>query len=302
MKNQLKNILKKLTSNKYISNIIDKIIMRQFFYERTSRLAPVIRPLEDNKFFDFSNINEEILNQLFEKTSFYWRQSGTIKEEIYYSVLTEEKYRKNMSEVEIKNFLTTGKNQILESLNYVTKFSKNDKKINSVLDFGCGVGRLSYNLPLSIPEIWCCDFSKMHLKEAKSNLSKRFIDTNLNFKYLSGINCIRELPKQDLIFSFITLQHNTPPIINYIIKQLLQLLNKDGIAVLHIPIVILNYQFNFAQYFNSKTSGKELEMHMLPKANLYQCAIECNCDLVFSECKGGCGGDIYSEYIVFRKN
>ncbi len=62
MKNKLKKILKKLTSNEYILNIIDKIFSRRSFYERLS--------IEDNKFFDLSNINEVILQKLFEKTSF----------------------------------------------------------------------------------------------------------------------------------------------------------------------------------------------------------------------------------------
>tara|TARA_Y100001968_G_C19138072_1_gene610080 strand:+ start:367 stop:528 length:162 start_codon:yes stop_codon:yes gene_type:complete len=53
MKNKLKKILKKLTSNEYILNIIDKIFSRRSFYERLS--------IEDNKFFDLSNINEVIL-------------------------------------------------------------------------------------------------------------------------------------------------------------------------------------------------------------------------------------------------
>ena len=164
------------------------------------------------------------------------------------------------------------------------------------------MGRLSYNLPNFIKEIWCCDFSKSHLNEAKKNLSKKFKNNKLNFKYLSGINSIKGLPKQDLIYSFITLQHNTPPVMDYMINQLLQLLNNDGIAVLHIPLVIVNYQFNHTEYLKSEKSGKSIEMHLLPRSNLYKSAFDNNCELVFSECKGGCGGKTYSEYVIFRKN
>ena len=89
---------------------------------------------------------------------------------------------------------------------------------------------------------------------------------------------------------------------DYMINQLLQLLNNDGIAILHIPLVIVNYQFNHSEYLKSKKSGKSIEMHLLPRSNLYKSALDNNCELVFSECKGGCGGKTYSEYVIFRKN
>ena len=50
---------------------------------------------------------------------------------------------KKLSENEIKNFLLSGNSNISDALSYVKRFSKSNKKINSVLDFGCGVGRLS---------------------------------------------------------------------------------------------------------------------------------------------------------------
>ena len=290
MKFLIKRLLIKLIFNKLLKNLlINKVINEDIF-------------IEGNKYFDFSKINENDLDKLFKKTSYYWRNVGSKKKDIYYSVLTHEKYRKVLSDVEKKNFLENGNEDIKDALNYAEKFSKTDRIIKSVLDFGCGVGRLSYNLPLSMPEICCCDFSKIHLEEAKANLSERFKDSKIHFKYLPDIFSICDLPKQDLIFSFLTLQHNTPPVINYLIYQLLNLLNKDGIAVLHIPLANVNYQFDFEEYLRSKKSGKLIEMHLLPRSNLYKCALDCDCELVFSECKGHCGAGIYSEYVIFRKN
>ena len=292
MKKYIKNFLKRIITSEIIRKIFNKFIFRDILFHES---------IENNNFFDFSSIDKKIIDELFAKTSLYWRDEGSQKCEMYYSVLTDDKYKKILSENEIKKFLLSGNSNISDALNYVKRFSKSNKKINSVLDFGCGVGRLSYNLPSSIKEIWCCDFSKSHLNEAKKNLSKKFKNNNLNFKYLSGINSIKDLPKQDLIYSFITLQHNTPPVMDYMINQLLQLLNNDGIAILHIPLVIVNYQFNHSEYLKSKKSGKSIEMHLLPRSNLYKSAIENNCELVFSECKGGCGGKTYSENVIFRK-
>jgi hypothetical protein len=44
-----------------------------------------------------------------------------------------------------------------------------------------------------------------------------------------------------------------------------------------------------------------MEMHILPKANLYKIAKASNCEIVYSTCAGGCGGDLYSEIVVFKK-
>ena len=55
-------------------------------------------------------------------------------------------------------------------------------------------------------------------------------------------------------------------------------------------------------YLNSEESGKSMEMHILPKANLYKLAKENNSKIVYSIAVNACGGDVYSEFVVFQKN
>ena len=70
-------------------------------------------PLSDNSLerfgaFDFSTLDESVLNALFEKTSTYWRTFASSPEEIYWSVLTSDRYRGRLSADVISEFLSTG--------------------------------------------------------------------------------------------------------------------------------------------------------------------------------------------------
>jgi hypothetical protein len=113
---------------------------------------------------------------------------------------------------------------------------------------------------------------------------------------------LSKLPgSQDIIHSFIVLQHNTPPVIEKTVEFLLRCLSYGSIAILHIPIAKAFYSFDVDAYLRDEQSGKSMEMHILPKANLFRLAGKAGCRIVYSFCDGGCGGDIYSEIVVFQK-
>ena len=258
--------------------------------------------LEKFKEFDFSSITSNDLNALFEKTAFYWRGLDLSPEEIYWSVLSADEYRGVLSEDQIKDFLATGNvdvrriSRICEEVNF--KF----EECTEFLDYGCGVGRLAVNLPGSIKKINCVDFSSPHLQEAELNFSRLGISGKHQMYKLEAISDLESLPdNQNIIHSFIVLQHNTPPVIEKTVLSLLRLLSTGGIAILHIPIAKASYEFDVKSYLASEKSGKSIEMHILPKKNLFQAARNSGCEIVYSCCEGGCGIDIYSEIVVFRK-
>lgn len=258
--------------------------------------------LEEFKEFNFSGLDMDVLNALFEKTSSYWRGSASSPEEIYWSVLTNDHYRGVLSEDVITEFLSTGKGD-------VDRIKKICKEINfefdacgEFLEYGCGVGRLVANLPDSIKKVNCADFSSAHLAEAEANL-RRLKPAAIGGMYkIESIYDLCKLPRnQDIVHSVIVLQHNTPPVIEKTVDSLLRLLAPGGIAILHIPIAKAFYQFDVQAYLGDKSSGQSMEMHILPKANIYGVAREAGCEIVYSCCDGGCGSDIYSEILVFRK-
>ena len=82
----------------------------------------------------------------------------------------------------------------------------------------------------------------------------------------------------------------------------MNLLSKNGIAILHIPITIADYKFDPYEYLENSNSGKTMELHILPKSNIYKLAKNNNCKIIYSLCEGGVNGETYSEIIVFQKN
>ena len=86
MKKRIKKFLKRIITSEIIRKIFNKFIYRDILFHES---------IENNNFFDFSNIDKKILDELFTKTSVYWRNEGSQKNEIYYSVLTKDKYKKS---------------------------------------------------------------------------------------------------------------------------------------------------------------------------------------------------------------
>ncbi len=258
--------------------------------------------LEQCRGFDFSALDESVLDALFKKTSTYWRTFASSPEEIYWSVLTSDRYRGVLSEDVISEFLSTGSGDVRRIMDICKKIEFEFDKCSEFLDYGCGVGRLAVNLPESIEKIHCVDFSAAHLAEARENLRKAKPTTACEFHKIDTLCDLSGLPKnQDIVHSIIVLQHNTPPVIEKTVDLLLQLLAAGGIAILHIPIAKAYYQFDAQAYLADERSGQSMEMHILPKANIYQVARQASCDIVDSFCIGACGDDIYSEILVFRK-
>lgn len=259
--------------------------------------------LEKNKEFDFNKLDINFISSLFEKTAFFWRNYASEPTNIYWSVLTSNEFKKELNIDERQFFLDTGKKEI-DRIKRICHFIDYDFDCcKNFLDFGCGVGRVVVNLPSSIKKVNCVDFSLSHLKEAETNLKKSSKIKDYSFYFIESFFELKKLPdKQDIIHSFIVLQHNTPPVIEKTIEILLNLLSKNGIAILHIPITIADYKFDPYEYLENSNSGKTMELHILPKSNIYKLAKNNNCKIIYSLCEGGVNGETYSEIIVFQKN
>ncbi|MFN9621928.1 MAG: methyltransferase domain-containing protein [Cyanobacteriota bacterium] len=258
--------------------------------------------LERFKAFDFDALDTQTLCALFERTATYWRGAGSDPKELYWSVLSHDAFRGHLSHETIQNFLASGKYDVDKMIKIFDFLGLRFDDCREYLEFGCGVGRLVVNLPSSIQTINCVDFSSAHLREAEHNIKRQGLRGNYLFHGIDSFLDLHKLPKnQDIIHSFIVLQHNTPPIIEKTIQILLGLLSVGGLAILHVPIAKASYRFDVEEYLHAQNSGQSMEMHILPKANLYKLAKKSGCNIVYSFCDGGCGGDIYSEIVVFQR-
>jgi hypothetical protein len=67
----------------------------------------------------------------------------------------------------------------------------------------------------------------------------------------------------------IVLQHNPPPIIRVIIRELIRALNSGGIALLQVPTYSLGYKFSLQEYLANEATRNGIEMHVLPQNEIF---------------------------------
>lgn len=135
-----------------------------------------------------------------------WEKWG--KNDPYYGVITNEKFRKYyLSEESKKDFFDSGKRHIRNVIDVSRCFLDQDFSQKKVLDFGCGVGRLLIPFSEIAEHVVGLDVSESMLKEAVNNYIKyskqniTLIKSDDNLSLLDGY--------YDLIHSFIVFQHMT---------------------------------------------------------------------------------------------
>lgn len=195
-----------------------------------------------------------------------WTTFG--KTEPFWAVLTREKFKKeNLNEAELIQFYDTGKNDIsyFEEILNQHQCTFTDK---TVLEFGCGVGRLTKPCSDICKKIYGLDISQPYLDIAKQNVP------NGEFFLVNDFNKLPVLPSNpDVIYSLITLQHNRPILMKLYIFLLLKVLNKSGIALLHIPYKIFNYAL-------CEDDEERMEMHFLKKEDVTKIVKTTECQIL----------------------
>ena len=246
------------------------------------------------------NLSDNDLERLYTKTASYWRNSASKGEETYFSVVTEETWHRPLETEDKQVFLASGQAYIAIIRAYWERFCARPSNTMTCMDFGCGVGRLAYWAAPYFEKIYGVDFSSPHLQEAKANLGASQYGERFTGLLMNHLSDLSTLPAVDVCYSFIALQHNTPPVIAKILAYLLQALKPSGLALLHIPLAMPDYNFNFEQYMNDPHAGEDMEVHILPKTDIHRIAEQYGCHILHSECIGGVEA-AYSENIVFQK-
>lgn len=84
-----------------------------------------------------------------------------------------------------------------------------------------------------------------------------------------------------MFFSMIVLQHNPPPLIAYILMQVLTNLAPGGLALFQVPTYQLGYSFRVEDYLNQPIGEEpEIEMHVLPQGEILKIVYATGCRLV----------------------
>jgi 2-polyprenyl-3-methyl-5-hydroxy-6-metoxy-1,4-benzoquinol methylase len=223
--------------------------------------------------------SDEELDRIVSHIENEWSEYG--KSDVYWSVMTSEKYSsKNLTAESISEFYDSGKDtmrQIEVTLRRCQEIWRGSAWVGGkCLEYGCGVGRVTFQLAKAFRTVTGLDISPGHLVIAEKRAKDLSIN-NISFKKLSKLKELESYGNYDFIFSVIVLQHNPPPIMMQILRFFFQHLEKDGIVMFQIPVQKKEYKFKIDDYLLGINNNKGMEMHMLPQEVILKLAYDHNC-------------------------
>ncbi|HEX5886643.1 MAG TPA: class I SAM-dependent methyltransferase [Pyrinomonadaceae bacterium] len=213
--------------------------------------------------------SEHDLQKLFDHTQHIWQELGTT--EPHWSVVIADEYRQAKIQESKESFYRTGKQHVAQLFGSLERNGVQHSEFKICLDYGCGVGRITRHLSERFEQVFGYDISLSHLKCAEDYLSEENV-TNVVLNHLKRLRDIEDLPKTDVAYSMLVLQHNPPPVIAFIMEGLIRALNPGGIAFFQVPTYRLGYSFSLANYFAEQAARREIEMHVLPQSSVFEIA------------------------------
>lgn len=246
-----------------------------------------------------TEVSGEALDQMFERIHQEWEHLGAT--EPYWSVVTQPQYYQAEFASHREQFYTSGKYSADVFLAALRRCGVNPAQLSVCLEVGCGVGRVTWALAAAFNKLIAADISKHHLDLAENYLNAKGVH-NVEYQHWQTVHAIRQLPQLDAIFSVITLQHNPPPVMAWMLRELLGKLRPGGVACIQIPTYRNGYMFEGERYLHSPPS-KTLEMHYLPQPEVFRIMTEAGCHLLEVREDGMVGAEdqMLSNTFLFQK-
>jgi SAM-dependent methyltransferase len=225
------------------------------------------------------DISSEQRDQLFALVEKCWEALGD--QDPYWSVMSSPEFLNQViDEVALDRFYASGEHDVKGLFAALGRVGIDAKTLSTVLEYGCGTGRVSLWLGRHFNTVNSFDISGKHLELAQMQTSKREAK-NIAFRKVERLSALDQLPKVDLVFSRIVLQHNPPPLIAFMLESLLAALNPGGIGWIQIPSFGLGYSFDVEKYLaDAGQIGQRLEMHVLPQRAIFGLIEAADCRLL----------------------
>jgi SAM-dependent methyltransferase len=165
------------------------------------------------------------------RTDAAWEQWGA--RDPYYGVLTDERFRASrITDADREEFFQHGFRHVDAMLRSCRTYIDAAFMPQSVLDFGCGVGRVLVPFAHLFPRVVGLDVSPSMLSEARRNCDQRGagqVDLVLSDDALGGL-----CEQFDLVHSTMVLQHVEVDRGRALFARLLERVRPGGIAALHV--------------------------------------------------------------------
>ncbi len=261
------------------SEVSDRIMIGSESERAIARLLPAIGShLAKTR---YSNVVEADgtpaqLDELFAQVRQVWAKYG--EEEPFWSVLVGPEFRRAaMNQASEETFYQTGRVDCDLFAEACARNSMRRPTTGTVVDFGCGVGRLGQHLSLDFSDYIGVDISRPHIDLAARRM-RQLRRENCAFRLLPDF--LASDVRFDAFMSLIVLQHNPPPVMKFLLQTLLDRLRPGGLAYFQIPCFLFDYEFRLDEYLSIPASGRSMEMHALPQRLVFDIIAASSCRLV----------------------
>jgi SAM-dependent methyltransferase len=223
---------------------------------------------------------------MLERVAAAWTRLGA--EDRYFSVCTDPRLLGTEIGDQRDRFYAGGKTDPRHLTSFAAR-SGVDLMGRTCLELGCGVGRVTRWLAPLFRRVQAVDVSPAHLAIAQREIAEAGIE-NVTLTQIRNPENLRQIIGYDVFFSILTLQHNPPPVIAYILMQVLANLNPGGVAYFQLPTYALGYEFRIDDYLRA-SAGEEpvMEMHVLPQRDVLRIIQATGCRLLEVREDGGTG-------------
>ena len=160
-----------------------------------------------------------------------WEEWG--RRDPYFGVITDPRFRRSvLTEDSRKSFFLDGESHVKWTMAVIHRYIDPGFAPKTVLDFGCGVGRMLVPLAAIADDVVGLDVAPSMLLEAQRNCDERQIH---NVRLLPSDDELSALTGTfDLIHSFIVFQHIPAQRGKAIFERLLRHLRPGGVGAIHL--------------------------------------------------------------------
>jgi SAM-dependent methyltransferase len=238
------------------------------------------------------------LERLSARVAASWAELGETKP--HWSVLSHDEYLPSRIAGSEEEFFASGRVDRDWLVATLARAGRKPGDFTTVLEYGCGLGRVTNHLAECFTRVIARDISGPHLGHARARSAEIGL-TNIDYGLALPPDFGMAQPF-DLWFSFIVLQHNPPPIMAAILRLALKWLVPRGLAVFQIPTYARQYRFEIDSYLESAPTPGAFELHCLPQSAVFAIAHEADCRIreVFEDSSIG-EPDWVSNVIVLEK-
>ena len=201
-----------------------------------------------------------------------WTQLGATQP--YFSILTEPRFLPEHIDGSVGDFWHTGHADATLLENILLRHGSGALATKTCVDYGCGVGRVTFGLAHKCAVVHAYDISTTHLTHA-ARRAREIPATNIVF-HLCADDPLEELYPCDLFYSTIVFQHNPPVVISRLIRNALKSLKPSGFAFFQVPTYELGYSFKTAEWIAAEHVS-DMQMHCLPQAAIFKIVAEEHC-------------------------